>query len=111
MGRAQPSAKVNNNTLSDILNGASLGDHGAIVAIRMAAQNMAVGIDSVLSLFASEAVMLTCIVGHHDVCRMAVVEALHAIAGVYTFVRSVLVISDHRMPPCGWRWQLLLRRI
>ena len=46
---------MNNNALSDILNVASFGDHDAIVAIRMAAQNMAAGINSVLSLFAREA--------------------------------------------------------
>jgi predicted NBD/HSP70 family sugar kinase len=78
LGRAQPSAKLKNDTLSDILNDASLGDHDAIVSIRMAAQNMAAGIDSVLSLFAPEALILTGIVGRHDVYRMAVVEALHA---------------------------------
>ena len=78
LGLAQPTAKANNETLSDILNDASHGDGNAIAAIRLAAKNMAAGVDSVLSLFAPEAVILTGIVGRHDVYRMAMVEALHA---------------------------------
>lgn len=77
LGLGECSTKTQNERLSVILDQAYGGDRAACDAIRHAARNMAIGIDHTISLFAPETVILTGIVGRHDIYRMAVIERLH----------------------------------
>lgn len=78
LGKRSDVTAEKNSRIAKVLDQAYRGEPDAIRAIKLAASKMAVGVDVVLSLFEPEKIILTGIVGRHEVYRMGVIESLRA---------------------------------